>query len=319
MSKFMHEVKTANRKDVKLAIKDAELDWETGLHPLITMSKEQMVSQGCPESLSKTFAQSENMPVSRFATVRKDTGDVLGVVGSTYKPLQNNVAFDFFQSFLDSGDCELDTCGSLFNGTKVCITAKINRDDIDMGNGDKIQKFLMISNSHNGSSALRVGFIPRRLLCFNQLPMLHRAKESSLIRFRHSSSIENNLKAVKATIDMIDKTFTATAEQYRKLLNYGVNQDDIRKYLKVILEVNEEVPDKELPLQTQKKLESLFNLCFNSPGQDGKSAYSILNAVTYYTTHKYGRNEENRMDSLNFGAGARLNERAMSILTKLSV
>lgn len=318
MSKILQDVLPINRKDIKGAIQQVGLDWNCNLHPLITMSKDQMLAHGCPQDVADSMSKSEGLTVDRFATVREDTGQVLGVVGSTYKPLQNINAFNFFQSFLDSGECELDRLGALFNGSKICITAKINRDDIDMGNGDKIQKFLMISNSHDGTSSLRVGFIPRRLMCFNQMPMINRSKESMLIRFRHSQNIENNLTNIKATIDMIDSEFKATAIQFKKLQNYGVNQSDIRKHLKIIMEVDESIEDKDLPAQTQKKLDELYNLCFNSPGQDGKSAYSILNSVTYYTSHKYGRNEENRLDALNFGAGARLNERAMTYLVKLA-
>lgn len=318
MSKILKEVVGSARKDVGLAINEAGLNWNCALHPLVTMSKEQLIAHECPQDLADSLTNSASKTVNRFATVRQDTGHILGVVGNTYKPLQNRDAFKFFQGFLDSGEVELDSIGSMFHGAKVVINAKLNRDDIDMGNGDKIQKFLMISNAHNGSSSLRVGFIPRRLTCFNQLPMLHKSKESALIRFRHSENIEVNLSNVRATIDAVDATFNATAIQYKALLNYGINKADIRKHLKIILEVKEEIEDKDLPAQTQKKLDELYNLCFNSPGQDGKSAYSILNSVTYYTSHRYGRNEENRLDALNFGAGARLNERAMSYLVKLA-
>lgn len=311
--KFLQTVLPENRKNIKGAIEQASLGWETGLHPLITMSKSQMIEHGCPEDLSDTMKDSENKPVGRFATVRKDNGNILGVVGSTYNPLQNRVAFDFFQSFLDSGECELDTIGCLFGGTKVIINAKINRDDIVVGAGDKIEKFLLLSNSHDGSSSLRVGFIPKRITCMNQLPMINRSKESMLIRFKHASNIEINLKNIKETIDTIDGAFKATAAQYNKLLNYSVNKDDVLKYVKLILEVDEE----KISTRTQNKIDEIVDYVFSSPGNDGKSAFSILNGFTYYTTHKYGRNEENRFDALNFGAGAKLNERAASELLRL--
>ena len=52
----------------------------------------------------------------------------LGVVGPRYVPLQNKDAFEWFQPFVDAGECSLHTGGSLSGGQKVWALAQLNRD-----------------------------------------------------------------------------------------------------------------------------------------------------------------------------------------------
>jgi len=85
-----------NQVDANIGIEDAitsaGLDWEVGLKDLQTV---------------------DGVPVSHRATYRKTDGSILGVVGPRYTPLQNRDAFDWFQPFLDAGECNLHTAGSL--------------------------------------------------------------------------------------------------------------------------------------------------------------------------------------------------------------
>lgn len=314
MSKFMNEVPVECQKDIKSAVEKCGLNWSVNLMPLVTMSKEQMLGIGANPSAVDKFDKTYSTPVNKYASVRMDDGSILGVVGKNYTPLQNDASFNFFQPFLDSGECELETIGCLFNGTKTFVSAKINRKDLDMGGGDYIQKRIMLFNSHDGSSSVRAGFIARRVVCFNQMPMINRNKDSSIIRFKHASNVESNLLKIRDIINAADATFEATAEQYRKLQNYAVNKDDIVKYVKLILEV-----DDDIKTRTQNKIDELVGYCLNSPGADGKTLFSVLNGITYYTSHQYGRNEENRFDSLNFGASMSLNERALKVLSSAAI
>src|SRR5688500_2932449 len=61
-----------------------------------------------------------------FAIVRSSDRSVLGSVGSRYNVYQNHEAFKWFEPFLDSGLVKFHTAGSLQNGRRVWILAKIN-------------------------------------------------------------------------------------------------------------------------------------------------------------------------------------------------
>src|SRR5262249_54293695 len=154
-------------------IKQAGLDWPVELRPLFT-------------------AEGKKAPA--FAAVRTDKGSILGVVGEKYRPLQNAEAFKWFQPFLDAGQASLETAGSLAEGKKVWVLAKLNRSPVVIGSGDEVEKFLLLSNGHDGSLAVRVGFTPIRVVCANTLGMAHCGGESQLIRLKHSRHVAENLE-----------------------------------------------------------------------------------------------------------------------------
>jgi phage/plasmid-like protein (TIGR03299 family) len=145
------------------AITAAGLDWEVGLKDLFT---------------------GEGTPVPARATYRKTDNSILGVVGPRYTPLQNSDAFDWFQPFLDANECQLHTAGSLHSGQKVWVLAQLNRDNSEIVKGDEVSKFILLSNSHDGTTAIRVGYTPIRVVCANTMAMAHsKGSGSQLIGF----------------------------------------------------------------------------------------------------------------------------------------
>jgi phage/plasmid-like protein (TIGR03299 family) len=94
------------------AIRLAGLDWEVLLKPLCVAETGQ--------------------EVPARATVRQSDGKILGVVGPEYQPLQNREAFGFFDPFVTAGEATLETAGSLREGKRVFVLARIRRDPISI-------------------------------------------------------------------------------------------------------------------------------------------------------------------------------------------
>jgi len=103
-----------------------------------------------------------------FATVRSDNGVVLGCVGSRYEPVQNRDAFSFFDLWL--------TAMKRFT-TRVESLATVKRSGYwpscwvhSVGkSNDLIEKYLLLYNSHDGSSHIRIKLTPIRVVCNNTL------------------------------------------------------------------------------------------------------------------------------------------------------
>ena len=275
------------------AIVAAGLDWEVGLKDLQTV---------------------DGVPVNHRATYRKTDGSILGVVGPRYTPLQNRDSFDWFQPFLDAGECALHTAGSLHSGQKVWVLAQLNRDNSEIVAGDEVSKFILLSNSHDGTTAIRVGYTPIRVVCANTLAWAHSSSDSKLIRIRHTRSSKNNLENVRDIMDNINAGFEATAEQYRFLASKNFNQADIRRYVKTMLGIEGTI-DGDIKTRTRNIMDEILGLV-EGPKQSATNVrgtwWAAYNGYNEYLNYNKGRTEDNRLDSLWFGLNANDNNKALN-------
>jgi len=278
------------------AIELSGLNWDVGLKDLQTV---------------------DGIPVPNRATFRKDTNAILGVVGPRYVPLQNREAFDWFQPFIESGECELHTGGSLCEGEKVWVLAKINRDNSVIAGDDEVAKFVLLSNSHNGTTAIRVGFTPIRVVCANTMASAHNSAASKLLRVRHTRNATVALDNIRDIMDTVNAEFEATAEQYRFLASKQVCVGDLEKYVKVLLGVDKKTPD-EIKTRTQNIIGDILARFHGPkqrlPGIEG-TWWAAYNAYNEYLNYQKGRNKNNRLDSLWFGTGVNDNAKALDLAT----
>lgn len=98
------------------------------------------------------------------ANVRNTDNRVLGVVTERYKIVQNEEAFAFTDALLGKG-VRYETAGSLQDGRKVWLLARLPKEYII--SGEQISPYLVFSNSHDGSAAVRVAVTPIRVVCNN--------------------------------------------------------------------------------------------------------------------------------------------------------
>jgi len=243
----------------------------------------------------------------------------LGTVGSKYTPLQPIEAFEWFQPWLDTKEIAIETCGTLRGGRVDWVMARILRDNINVGM-DSIAKYLTITTSHDGSESTRVGFTPVRIVCANTLAMAHSHDLSKLLRVRHTSGQKASLDAIRDTINLVDQEFNATGAQYAKLMTCGISMSDLRRFVKLVLEVDPDMPEKAIGGRKRNQIDAIVNLAINGTGQDGSiTAWSAYNGVTEYVTHVAGSDSQKRLLS-NMGNGtyAAMNKRALDLAMQLS-
>jgi len=296
------------RIDVKRGIIAAGLDWSVALKPLVIADK------------IDHYLQQQVTEIKHKAVVRTDKDNVLGIVGPQYTPLQNIKAIEWFQPFLDSGSCELETAGSLCGGTKVWVMAKLKGINSEVVKGDDIAKYLMLSNSHDGTMSVRVTLTPIRTVCWNTLSLALKHGES--IRIRHTSQLTYNLEQVRQTINTFNATFESTIEQYKYLANKSINQRDLRKYVKVVLGIDPEQPEYKLSTRLSNKIDAITQkmetgIGINIPHVKG-TYWGAYNAVNEYLNYNFGKNQDRRLNSLWFGQNAQINRKALTIALEMA-
>lgn len=283
------------------AIDAAKLGWNVKKHPI------------------HTTVQGEFITVpDKFAVVREDTKAVLGVVGDVYKPLQNRDAFKFFDAIVGEKAAMYHTAGALGIGERVWILAKLPGYIRTTGE-DITEKFLLLSNSHDGTGAVTVMFTPIRVVCQNTLNIAL-SENANKAKLRHTMTLGYRIEEVRKTLGILNNRFTMFEDLSRKMAATPVN---FREYVKTAGILPKE-DDKDMSSRASNIMDELSRLFEygkgnNLPGVKG-SVWAGFNAVTEYVDHRRstkGDESENRAKSLLFGSGANMKQSAWNTAIEL--
>lgn len=297
-----------------------ETPWH-GLGKVLTQAPtvtEAMVQAGLDweVSLAPVEYQGQTLPHLANVVIRSNDNKPLGVVGPQWTPLQNAQAFDWFSPFLDSNLCTLETAGSLHGGRVVWVMARITTGDMQIEDGDAVRKYLLLSNSHDGSQSVRVGFSPIRVVCANTLGMAHRDTASKLLRIRHTHALHYTLAQVRDTINAADEAFNATAIQYRKLARLPISRIDLERYITQVVAQN----PSDTTAQEKNKIAEICRLATDGRGNEGRklTLWTGYNGLTEYLNYESGRTADTRLDSLWFGKAQNLSNYALEVGIQLA-
>lgn len=283
-------------RDWRKTMEAAGLDWRVGFLDLYTADGRQ---------------------VDHRATVRESDRRILGVVGPSFTILQNEDAFEWFSPFLDAGAARFEAAGSLAGGSRIWALASIGAE-AEVDRGDEVRRYVLLSHSHDGSLAVRVGFTDVRVVCNNTLTMAHKSREGSqLIRLKHTMNVKDNLAAVRETMDLARAGFYATVEQFQRLRQREINQNDLEKYVQLVLGA---VPtaDGSLATRTQNRINEIVRLANEGQGNDGSTLWDAFNGLTEYVTWQRGRTPETRLASTWYGDGAQLLDKGLKVALEMA-
>jgi len=257
----------------------------------------------------------------QYATVRSDTKKALGVVGEVYRPLQNKEAFSFFDAVVGSKEAIYTTAGALGDGERVWLLAKLPGHIRVIGD-DIAEKYLLLTNTHNGTTTADILFTPVRVVCQNTLNIaLSDATRKQKIR--HTRSMGLKVADVRAGLGIIQERFAQFEVQAQALVKVNFKQADLDTYFKAIGLLPQK--DNEIAaMSTRAKniIEEVTKMFEHGKGNDlpgvKGTAWGAFNAVAEYVDYtrsvRGGDNsqerQESRTTSLLFGSGALLKQKA---------
>jgi len=289
---------------VEEAMSEAELNWEVELSPAYTTWRGKVTA------------------LKRNAVVRTSDGSILGVVGPGYHPIQNRTSFSFLDEAVKRGVIRIETAGSLRGGKNVWMLASLQGCETDIVKNDAVKAYFLLSNSHDGSFTLRMGFTKIRVVCWNTLS---EAMGGDLLRIRHTESAAAALEELKDIVDWKKKEFFASAEKMRALARKGVVEQQIREYVKRVFEPEVKkttVVDEDTVAKLDKVTAQILPLFEKGRGNDlpgvRGTMWGAYNAVTEYFTWEKGRSADTRLHSLWFGDNAKINARAFTEALKMA-
>lgn len=287
------------------AITAAGMDWEVQLQPLYT-------------GPDRTVKVKDRFAVCRTDRLDQPDGGQLGVVGRGYTALQNREAFSFLDPLVGEDAAIYHTAGSLRSGRRVWMLAKLP-GEIRVVGDDITEKYILLSNSHDGSSAVRIGLTPIRVVCQNTLNLaLSNLRGLSI---RHHSQVVQRVQQAHELLGAVNTSFALAGTIMQKLAQTPIITEQLKRYVQLI---SPEIPGDEAATvkaqAVQNRLCDLFEtgIGVDLPGVRG-TAWQAYNAVTQFVDREsYTARNKEPLNSMWFGDGVRMKHHAFDLAAELA-
>lgn len=238
----------------------------------------------------------------------------LGIVSNRYRIVQNREAFAFTDALLGEG-VKYETAGSLASGKRVWMLARMESTTLCE---EKIDPFLVFSNCHDGTGAVRVAITPVRVVCQNTLN-LALEQASRHWSCAHKGDIQGKLEEARYTLESAERYMKALEEEFGELKLKKVSEDQVRRMTDDLLKAEfadlvkkATVDSKVVSIQDfakQQKFEEklsrkkndILNIYFDKPDlkETEHTAFRFVNAVSDYATHNTDhKNTRNYQENL---------------------
>ena len=294
------------------ALKRSGLNWEVELQP--------------------TYMQTPNGPIeimNQQGVWRTDVegpAGCLGTVGSDYRPMQNKDAFEFMEALCGEGGADFWSAGSLWGGKKIWLLAKMP-EAVSILGSDKIEQYILLANSHDGSSSLKAGITPIRVVCNNTMTAALRDLKREWA-VRHVGQIGKRVVEAQITLGLAKSWMEVFAEEAEVLAAEEFGMDRMEKLVNALWPY-----DKRK--ERQPKQQRIVLHAFESEETCIKPApntrWAAFQAVSLFTDHaaknrvereaiiRSGSDEQARrdarMNSAVWGPGRLVKEKAWKMLT----
>jgi len=269
-----------------------------------------------------TVTERETMFRSMTALKRalKSADKALGIVGKVYEPLQNKNAFKFFDDVMGGAGAFYETAGALGLGERVWLLAKLPNCIVVKGN-DIVEKYLLLTNNHDGSTSINILLTPIRVVCQNTLNIaLGGAKNADIAKIRHCSTTQNKIEYVRETLGLISTKFNEFEAIAHKLSSKMVNREMVENMIKASMFTRKEATEK-LKTRAQNIIEDVLCIFEHGKGNDlpetKHSVWTAFNSVVEYVDYERGSNPARRDESILFGSDQHIKQKAFDYAVNL--
>ena len=196
----------------------------------ILTSEEAIIEAGLDWEVELASVAVNKRVAPEFKAIRRATDKrIYAIVRNRYTPIQNKEAFSFFDNVVGEKVAMYHTAGSLRDGAQIWMLAKMP-DSVSI-KGEEIQKYLCLTNSHDGTSAMKMFLTPVRVVCANTLAM---AEGHTATKFytRHTRGYKDKFSIARDVLGISNNFYAHWIEEAKFLANHPINTDGVEKMLR---------------------------------------------------------------------------------------
>lgn len=214
----------------------------------------------------------------QFATKKKGTDEVFGIVGKDYTIVQNEEAFSFVDGIISEG----------FTFVKAGETSYMNYIIASLPEqyilDDKFNPYIIFQNSHAGATTLKAAICPLRIICQNQFTMAFRNAENK-ISLRHSSSIHEKMDDAQHILQFSASYMNDFNNLANKMAANKIGESKAIEIIDKYFLVDDNASTRKVNSNEEKKA-ILLNAYNSEDNQNFRGTeWGLVNAFSDYITH----------------------------------
>ncbi len=170
---------------------------------------------------------------NRVANVRTDTNAVLGIFTPQYRVFQNSEAFDFMDDIVGEKLAMYETAGSLKGGKQVWMLARVPKE-YRVGE-DVVQPYILLTNSHDGTQALRMIPTTVRVVCNNTLNLAMGAAGRGVgIAISHFPALDTRVKEARKKLGILSDRLDTFGLEMQALADRKMSAMEVKDYFRAL-------------------------------------------------------------------------------------
>jgi len=266
--------------------------------------------------MKKPLELNPGLKQDAYATVRTDTHEILGFVNKSYEPIQNIDAFTFFDDLVAENEAVYETAGVFGKGECIWILAKFP-GYINVHGNDIVNKYLLLINSHEGNSHVRVKLTPIRVVCNNTLTAA--LQGAGDVEISHTSKAIQDLEQANTLLGLSNYLYEQLSAVFNGMAARKITKEQLREYVQALVPDNEEA---ENTARTEKIRNSVLQLHDSGRGAHlaRGTLWGAFNSVAEYTDHMMLEEDSTtRLKSIWFGHGEQLKLKAFHLAQRMLI
>ena len=245
----------------------------------------------------------------KMLLVREEDNKQLDVVSKTWHPVQNQAAFDFFYDWVEEGNMEMHTAGSLKDGKLVWVLAKIN-ETFEVLQNDIVEGYLLFTNPHQFGHSVNVRFTPIRVVCNNTLQLALGGNNYHSFSVDHTKPFDAH--AVKDALGLSKVAMGDYSMQAKYLARTPATNEAVDNYLRELFPLTRYQEERgDTRSRRARQVRRLYHQ--GTPGSElaKETWWDAFNTVTYAYDHKFGKDNAARMQSSWYGTASVAKQEAL--------
>ena len=214
----------------------------------------------------------------QFATKKKGTDEVFGIVGKDYTIVQNEEAFSFVDGIISEGLTFVKAGETSY--MNYIIASLPEQYILD----DKFKPYIIFQNSHAGATTLKAAICPLRIVCQNQFTMAFRNSENK-ISLRHSSSIHEKMDEAQHILQFNAEYMDSFNKMANKMAANKIGEEKALEIIDKYFLVDDNASTRKVNSNEEKKV-ILLNAYNAEDNQNFRGTqWGLINAFSDYITH----------------------------------